>query len=141
MIERFGARAFEITDLDRVTFAQAAWLFALSEGLDLEQLWRREGESEAAHGERLRFSAIDPARVPELLAGYLVPEGQRWSREGARSTVAHLEQVTDQDEQARLMALAGQVMPDFFGRALAYRVNFLASMASASPEGLAGAAH
>jgi hypothetical protein len=73
--------------------------------------------------------------MPMVLAGYLVPEGQRWSREGARATAEHLEQVTDPQEHVRLIALAGQVLPDFFGRALACLVSSLTSTAASAQAG------
>jgi hypothetical protein len=114
----FGGRAFVIADLSAVTFEQAHYLMQHAERIGLDAIWPLEGESDEDYDQRLRWQVVPRADAPAMLAGYLAPPGEPWTREGAEATRRHLAALTDPQEHAQLLSLVAQVAPDFFGRAL-----------------------
>lgn len=112
-----GGRAF-IVDLDRMTFQQAHYLMGHIRIEGLDEVWPVDGESDEAYTLRVRSGIIRAGNIPQVLAGYLVPEGMTWTPAGARETAAHLAGLVDEEDHARVLDLAQQVAPDFFVRAL-----------------------
>lgn len=114
-----GGNEFELADLNAITFAQHQWLMPIAALIGVHNVWPDEKETDEQYGLRLQRVVAVSGKSVELLAGYLIPPGGRWTREFAQETAAHLQSITDLDEQLTLMKLAARVTPDFFARALA----------------------
>lgn len=127
-----GGRVFALADLDRITFEQTQYLFRHARAAGIDHVWPRDGESDEAYDHRLRYESMEAVDIPALLSGYLVPDGDTWSKGTAEETRKHLAQLTDPDEYSVMAGLAGRVAPDFFARALALFATFQLSSASAS---------
>ncbi len=132
MIVAIGGRSFVVADLDRISFQQSHYLMRHIRADGLEAVWPVDGESDEEYGARVRSGIIRAGNVPEVLGGYLVPEGEQWSEARARETARHLAGVTAPEDHAAILQLAEQVAPDFFVRAL----DWFAISRVSSPPGL-----
>lgn len=114
-----GGKQFVLADLDAVTFAQHQYLMPIAAVIGVNHVWPDDTESDEEYLLRLQRVVAVSGKSVEILAGYLVPPGVRWTIEVARETAAHLEALTDLNDQIEAQRLAAQVAPDFFARALA----------------------
>lgn len=118
MTVKLGGREFSVADLAWMTFAQAHYLMQQARAAGIDRIWPVDGESDADYELRLRGGIIDAGNVPQVMAGYLIPAGRKWSPRLAREVASHLEDLTDPGDHATLLELSQQVAPDFFVRAL-----------------------
>src|SRR5690606_33654955 len=82
---------------------------------------RQRAEDDAAVLLELEARLADSLRLPELLAGYLLPLGKTeadWTLELARETAAAIARVQTPDDRAQVHRLGLCVAKDFFEAAL-----------------------
>lgn len=117
-----GGRLFNCINYDAITVANEAYIHKLMRetGLDVP-LEFGEHETDVEYGLRLQARATDTLKLPELLAGFLIPAGQSetdWSEAMAAETAKHIRGLSTRADREEVWRLGYLVNVLFFREGL-----------------------
>lgn len=115
---RLGGKEFSVVDYDSITALNEHYIMKLmrATGLDVV-IPLAEGETDEAYMLRVHAALVDTLKLPDLLAGYLLPLGkteQDWSQALARDTAKHIAGVSTREDKDEVHRLGLLVTFDFF---------------------------
>ena len=99
--------------------------------LGLDQIEMHKGEDPLAFSRRLFDTIIATGQAIEIVALFLVPEGETWSVDGCARVAAHIEALTDSVDKAVVKDLVVQAFMGFFAKGLASAVISRSSLVGA----------
>lgn len=102
---------------EHTTFAQDIYLMERVRAAGLDKLQVGAHETAQAFVDRLQ-TELTPVMLP-ILAGMLVPVGEKWTDEGASRTLASLGATIDPKEKASLRSLSATLLAHFFATGIA----------------------
>lgn len=150
-VELLGGRSFSVVNWDHITVLNEHYIMKLMRetGLDSTMPLGDE-ESNEAYMLRIHAKLVDTLKLPDLLAGYLLPVGKSetdWSMELAAETTRHIQGLTKAADKATVHELGLAVTFDFFRAGVAslqHSRNALSRLregAQATPKADPSAAH
>lgn len=115
---QLGGRAFSIVNYDAINVLNEHYVmkFMRETGLD-SAVPKATGESDDEYLLRLQGRLVDTLRLPELLAGYLLPLGKTeadWSLAMAADTAKFIGALSSAEDRAEVHRLGMSIVFDFF---------------------------
>lgn len=147
---KLGGKTFQVVNYDVITALNEHYIMKLMRATGLDRVMPLiEGEKDEEYMIRLQSALVDSLRLPELLAGFLLPMGRTetdWTLALAGETQRFIEGLTRPDDKAEIHRLGFDVTMDFFRAGLdslkhsrsvlaALKASPAASSASLSPSG------
>ncbi len=115
---KLGGRLFNVVNYDAIIVLNEHYVMKFMRGTGLDRIMPTiDGETNEAYLLRLNSSIVDTLRLPELLAGYLLPMGKTesdWTLDMAIDTAKHISHLTDKEDKAEVHRLGMMVTLDFF---------------------------
>ncbi len=136
---KLGGRLFSVVNFDAITVRNEHYVMREIAGSELDTVLPAPGEEDTAYMLRLHARVIASLRLPELLAGYLLPAGKLetdWTEAMAAETARLIAGLTTPEDRAEVHRLGLSVVMDFFRVGLASMQTFqnaLDGLASPTP--------
>jgi len=133
-----GGRVFTVSDFDELTVRQHTYVQRIVRATGLDKVVVMDGESDKQYLIRLQTAALDSGQAPELIGGFLLPEGKTerdWTPAMAREIGTHIGLCNTREDRELVGDLALQVAIGFFreGLELLNRLLSYSSREGASP--------
>lgn len=120
---RLGGRLFTPVNFDAITVRNEHYVMRLMRQTGIDRvLPLPAGESDDEYLLRLQTALVDTLKLPEILAGYLLPLGKTeadWTEKLARDTAAFIAGLTARADRAEVHRLGLDIALDFFRVGLA----------------------
>lgn len=112
-----GGKQFGIVNYDVVTVRNEHYIMKLIRETGLDRILPVGQETDQAYMLRVHAAVVDTLKLPELLAGYLLPLGKTetdWSEAMAAETAAFIAGLQDAEDKQTIHGLGLSVVFDFW---------------------------
>lgn len=119
---KLGAALFSCVNYDEITVLNEHYIMKLMRETGLDRVLPMGEEPDAQYLARLHAALIDTLKLPDVLAGYLLPMGKTeadFTEAMAKDTANFIRQLTRKEDKAEVHRLGLAVCMDFFRAGLA----------------------
>lgn len=115
---RLGGKEFSVVNYDSITALNEHYIMKLMRATGLDAVVPlADGETDESYMLRVHAAIVDTLKLPDLLAGYLLPLGKTetdWTQALARETSKHIAGVNTREDKDEVHRLGLLVTFDFF---------------------------
>lgn len=119
---QLGGRQFACVNYEHIIVLNEHYVMKLMRATGLDTVMPQTKESDEQYYVRLYARMVDTLKLPDLLAGYLLPNGKTeadWTLELAGETAAFICKLSKPEDKAEVHRLGMAVTLDFFAAGLA----------------------
>lgn len=131
-----GGRIFQAIDFDKRTVMIDHYLSKIVRATGVDKVMPMDNENNAAYLIRMQAALVDSGKIPELLGGYLLPQGtveSEWTPVLAAQTAKFIKTLNTQQDRETVLTLGADIVFGFFEQGLVWLNRSLNALRKATP--------